>query len=115
MLPSCSKTEGQAITDVLSTCAEASHAASKYDGSAAQADFITKSFQGIDVTACPQDFRVAYQAHVNAWSVYADSFPSKTGAPLANNVGQQVNSTYYALTMVAAKYGAKIPRSVVGE
>ena len=28
---------------------------------------------------------------------------------------QEINRTYYALTQIAAKYGARIPRSVVGQ
>ena len=136
-LPSCSKTEAQAITDVLNKCAAVSKNAGKYNTPAEQANFIVKSFQGIDMKGCPADFRMAYQAHVNAWQEASNAFALNTAgnafiegvaAGLTQDPGyigqasqqaayasQQVNATYYTLTEIAAKYGARIPRSVVGQ
>lgn len=137
MLPSCSKTEAQAITSVLNKCAVVSKTAGKYSAPVEQAAFVARSFQAIDVRGCPADFRMAFQAHVNAWQEASSAFAGNTAgnaflegvaAGLTQNPGyigqagqqatyaaEQVDATYYTLTQIAAKYGARIPRSVVGE
>jgi hypothetical protein len=136
-MPSCSKTPGDSITHVLNECAKISHESGKYGDPAAQANFIAKSFQGIDVTDCPADFRMAYQDHINAWQESAGAYANNTGgaafveglaagftgdpgyigqaAQQANYATQQINNSYYTLTQIAAQYGARIPRSVAGE
>lgn len=137
MLPGCSKSEGAHITYVLNECLKVSHDAGSYSDPGSQANFIAVSFQRIDVTDCPSDFRMAFQAHINAWQQASGAFTNNTGGTafaegfvtgVTGGTGylgqasqqvayatQQVNNTYQTLTMIAAKYGAKIPRSVAGE
>ena len=137
LTPSCSKSPGSCITSVLDECAAIGKRASAYSDPAAQANYVAVSFQKVDVSDCPADFRVAFQSHVNAWQQSSAAFAQNTGGTAfvegvaagltgntdyigqANNraayATQQINATYYALTEVAAKYGARIPRSVVGE
>jgi len=137
VLPSCSKTAGQAITDVLNKCAGISKNSGRHKNAAEQAHFVAVSFQGINTTACPAEFRMAFQAHVNAWNQATAAFSNNTAgnafiegvaAGLTQDPGylgqagqqaayaaQQIDNTYYVLTEIAAKYGARIPRSAVGE
>lgn len=126
------------ITNVLEQCAKISHRAAIYKGNpGAMADFISTEFQKIDVTQCPPEFREAYQAHVFAWQQAAPALGNNTvgtafiegvAAGVTNDpgyigqanqqaayAGQQINSTYYVLTQIAAHYGARIPRSAAGE
>lgn len=103
----------------------------------AQANYIASSLQSMDVTKCPADFRMAFQAHAFAWQQAVASFANNsvgtafleglaagvTGDPRfigqaggqAAYAAQQINQTYYTLTQIAAKYGARVPRSVVGQ
>ncbi len=124
------------ITKVLTRCVEISHRAARYNGNpGGQANFIATEFQKIDVSNCPPDFRTAFQAHIFAWQEAAPALANDT---LGNNflegmlagatndsrfIGQaggqaamatqQINATYYEVTQVAARYGARIPNSTV--
>ena len=125
------------ITSVLEKCAAVGRqSASVPGGPGSQANFIARQFQGIDVTGCPADFRMAYQAHVFAWQQAAPAlandqigtaFLEGLASGLTNDpryIGQaggqaqfaiqQINATYFELTQIAARYGARIPRSAVG-
>jgi len=138
LLIGCSKSDGDRITDILNQCAQNSHkAASLNSNPGAQANYIASSFQSMDVTKCPADFRMAFQAHAFAWQQAVASFANNnfgtafleglaagaTDDPRfigqaggqAAYAAQEINRTYYALTQIAAKYGARIPRSVVGQ
>ncbi len=138
MLVSCSKSDGDRITDVLNQCAQTSHKAAAFNSSpGAQANFIAAEGQKVDVSKCPADFRMAFQAHVLAWLQAAPylandnlgtSFIEGLAAGVTDDpryigqagqqaayAAQQINQTYYALTQIAAKYGARIPRSIAGE
>lgn len=135
---SCGGSEGDNITRVLNQCAATSKRAGTFnDNPSRQADFIAREFQKVDVSGCPADFRIAFQAHVLAWQQAAPVFANNNlgtafiegltaGATddsrfigqanqQAAYAGQQINDTYATVTMLAAKYGARIPRSVVGE
>ena len=79
LVTSCSKTPADSITDVLNECAEVGRKSGKYSDPAAQANFVAKSFQEIDVTDCPADFRMAYQDHVNAWQNSVSALANNTG------------------------------------
>ena len=134
----CSKSDGDRITDVLNQCAQTSHKAAALNSSpGAQASYIAAEAQKVDVTRCPADFRMAFQAHVNAWHQAAPylannnlgtSFLEGLAAGATDDprfigqagqqaayAAQQINQTYFDLTQIAAKYGARIPRSVAGE
>jgi hypothetical protein len=132
--PSCSRTPAGSIEHV-NECVEISNAASRLQGDAAKAGYVADHFQALDTSGCPMDFRAAFQAHVNAWRQAQMAFANNTltnnfieGAiagfsgntsnvgntmGAASEAGQDINSTYYQLTTVAAAYGARIPRSVV--
>jgi len=89
------------IQSVLNQCAEIAKKASALNiNPAAKDGYVADGFQAIDATRCPQDFRVAFQEHINAWRNAASA-------------GREVNTTYFRLTTIAAAYGARIPRSVV--
>lgn len=136
-LSSCGVSEADSITRVLNKCAKISTESSRYNTDVtAQATFIADSFQNINVSACPPDFRLAYQAHITAWRNASFAYANNTVgnamiegfvAGLTNDqryfaqsqgnaayATQQINETYYVLTQVAAAYGARIPVSVVG-
>ena len=138
LLIGCSKSDGERITDILNQCAQNSHkAASLNSNPGAQANYIASSLQSMDVTKCPADFRMAFQAHSVAWQQAVASFANDnmgtafleglvagaTDDPRfigqaggqAAYAAQEINRTYYTLTQIAAKYGARIPRSVVGQ
>jgi len=122
---------------VLEKCATKSQEAAKYTDVAAQANFISRTFQEINVTHCPADFRMAFQAHAIAWQEAVPAYSNNSAGTAfvegfaaavtqnpeyvgqanqqANYASQKINDTYYVLTQIAAKYGARIPRSVVGE
>ena len=129
--------EGDEITDVLNECASISKQAGSRSGVAAQADYVARAMQNVDVSDCPSDFRMAFQAHVNAWqqavpalandsagNAFVEGFTAGVTGD-ASYLGQsaqraeadyyQINGTYDHLTQIAAKYGARVPRSVVGE
>ena len=129
--------EASRISKVLDRCAEIGHRAAQYNSNpSAQANFIATEFQKIEVSGCPQDFRVAFQAHIYAWQ---QATPALANDNLATNflegvlsgetgdsrfIGsasgqaaaatQQINATYFELTQIAARYGAHIPNAVVG-
>jgi len=133
----CSRSPSDRITTVLNRCSEISHRAASFDANpGAQASFIATEFQKIDVSSCPADFRMAFQAHIFAWqqagpalanNSFGTNFLEGVVAGLTGETGvfggasgqasmatQQVNATYYELTLIAARYGARIPRSVAG-
>ena len=131
----CSRTPVGSIEHVLNECAEISNAASQEQGSAAKAGYVADHFQALDTSGCPMDFRAAFQAHVNAWRQAQMAFANNTltnnfvegavagitgdnsnlGATMgaASQANEDINSTYYQLTTIAAAYGARVPRSVV--
>ena len=138
LLVACSKTPADRITDVLSQCAQVSHKAAALNSNpGAQANYVASSFQSMDVSQCPADFRMAFQAHAFAWQQAAPYLANDSVATAffeglaagatddprfigqagqqAAYAAQQINQTYYVLTQIAAKYGARIPRSIVGE
>jgi len=135
-LTACNQSPSSRIEEVLNRCAEIGRKASSMQmAEASKAHYIAASFQEIDVSGCPEDFRVAFQAHVNAWqqfqmaaannnvvnNVIVGAVAGVTNDP--SGIGQiqndeasardAVNQTYYRLTEIAAAYGARIPRSVV--
>jgi hypothetical protein len=135
-LTACSRSPSARIEDVLNRCAEIGRKASGFQmDEASKAHYIAASFQEMDVSGCPEDFRVAFQEHVNAWqqfqmaaannnvvnNVVVGAVSGITNDP--SGIGQlqgaeasaqdAVNQTYYRLTEIAAQYGARIPRSVV--
>lgn len=134
---SCSKSPANAITDVLEECANIGHKARAYTDPGSQADFVARSFQAVDVSDCPADFRMAFQAHVNAWQNSVSALANNTAGNAflegftagvtqdsrfigqagdrADMAASQINATYDVLTQIAAHHGATIPRSVVGE
>lgn len=138
LLAACSKSDGDRITDVLNQCAQNSKNAAVFNSSpGAQANYIAAEAQKVGVRKCPPDFRMAYQAHVNAWlqavpylannnfgtafmegltaGITADSRFIGQADQKAEYAIHQINQTYSNLTQIAAKYGARIPRSVVGQ
>jgi hypothetical protein len=137
ILTACGKSEAERITAILNQCAQFSHnAATLKDNRGAQADYLARSFQSMDVSQCPADFRMAFQAHIFAWQQAAPYLSNDTLANAffegllsgltkdsrfigqagqqAANAAQQINQTYNNLTQIAAKYNARIPRSIVG-
>ncbi|MEZ0257650.1 MAG: hypothetical protein ACAI37_20370 [Chthoniobacter sp.] len=136
-LSGCGRSDASRITRVLERCGEISHGAAKYNGNpGTQANFVASEFQKIDVSTCPEDFRVAFQAHVFAWQQAGPALANNT---VGNNIlegviagvtdhprliggvsgqasmaTQQIDATYFELTQIAARYGARIPTSVVG-
>jgi len=135
---SCGRSNASRITNILDKCAQISHRAAAYNGSpGGQANYIAAEFQKLDVSGCPADFRMAFEAHIFAWLQAA---PALGNNNLITNIGegiaagmtedprfigqaggqaayatQQINTTYYQLTQIAASHGARIPRSVAGE
>ena len=131
----CSRTPAGSIEHVLNECADISNGASRQQTAAAKAAYEADHFQELDTSGCPEDFRIAFQAHVNAWRQAQMAFanntltnnfvegavagfsgnPSNVGATMgaAAQANQDINSTYYELTTIAARYGARVPRSVV--
>ncbi len=126
------------ITKVLNRCAEISRQAARYNNDPGmQASFFASEAQKIDVSRCPPDFRMAFQAHIFAWQQAAPAFANNNFATnflegfMAGTSGdsrflgganrgagmatQNINSTYFELTQIAARYGAKIPTSIAGE
>jgi hypothetical protein len=136
-LTGCTRSDADWISSVLNRCAEVSRRAAAYNANpGVQADFIATEFQKIDVSSCPADFRMAYQAHVFAWQQAGPALANNSFgtnvlegvvAGLTENPGfiggasgqasmatEQINGTYYQLTQIAARYGARIPTSVTG-
>jgi len=126
------------ITNVLDRCAEIGQRAAQYNANpGAQANFIAREFQKIDVANCPQDFRAAFQAHIFAWQQAGPYLGNDTlstsflegvlagatkdsrfigaAGDQAALARQQINSTYFSLTQIAARYGARVPNSVAGD
>lgn len=132
----CSRSPDQAIEAVLNRCAQNSQTVNRSEMSAAQAaEFLADEMQKIDTRGCPQDFRVAFQQHINAWRGASPAFSQNTGLNafmegFASGVLQDsslygvsqrnaaiavqgIADTYNRLTEIAAAYGARIPRSIV--
>lgn len=100
-----------------------------------RARYLAAKMQQIDTRKCPEDFRMAFQRHINAWSEAAPYLGANTNENLfleglaagfsgdSSYIGQSataaqiatenINSTYYALVETAIRHGAKIPRSSV--
>ena len=138
LIAGCSKSDGDRITEILNQCAQNSHKAAALNSNpGAQANYVASSLQGMDVSKCQADFRMAFQAHAFAWQQAAPYLSNNNVATAffeglaagatddprfigqagqqAAYAAQQINQTYYTLTQIAAKYGARIPRSVVGQ
>ena len=124
------------IEKILNRCAEISRQVSGRGlGPATQARMVADAFQTLNVSDCPVDFRIAFQDHINAWRNAQAAFssnnlpnnflegfiagvredPASIGClqAQANLAASQVNATYYELTRIAARYGARIPRAEV--
>ncbi len=138
LITGCNRSPAGRIETVLNRCAEISKKASAMQAdNSVKAGFVADEFQSLDVTGCPPDFRAAFQEHINAWrqaqSAYANNtvvnnvaegvFAAVTENPnglgavqdAADSATQDINSTYYNLTEIAARYGARIPRSAVAD
>lgn len=132
----CSRGPGGEIETVLNKCAQYTQQVNASKMSAAEsALFFADKMQAIDTRGCPQDFRIAFQQHINAWRDAAPAYSQNTtlnvfleafAGGLANEYSQigasqqgaaiataRINSTYERLTEIAASHGARIPRSVV--
>lgn len=135
-LTACNQSPSARIEDVLNRCAEIGRKASNMNLSeASKAHYIAASFQELDVSDCPEDFRIAFQDHVNAWQQFqmaasnnnvVNNVAVGVVAGITNDpsgIGQiqndeasaldAVNQTYYRLTEIAAAYGARIPPAAV--
>lgn len=122
------------IEGVLNRCTEISAEVNRSTMTSAQAaSFVATEFQKIDTRDCPEDFRRAFQAHINAWTAASHTF--QANVPLASflegfvggytgdysQVGataydqqqaiQYINVTYFKLVEIAAAHGARIPKS----
>lgn len=133
LLAGCSRSPADSMTHVLTECADiAKDARAHARDEAALAGYIADHFQAVDTSGCPPEFRAAFQAHVNAWRQAQYAYANNT---VANNfvegavagftgdysgvgqtlgtayqAGQDINNTYYRLTVFAAASGARIPR-----
>jgi hypothetical protein len=135
-LTACNRSPSAQIERVLDRCEAIGRQASNMNlDAASKAHFVATSFQEIDVSGCPEDFRVAFQQHVNAWRQFQmaasnnnivnnvvvgavagmTNDPSGIGQIQSDEASAQdaVNQTYYQLTEIAAEYGARVPNSVV--
>lgn len=133
----CSRGPGAEIEAVLNECARLSQQVNESKMNSTQAAlFLADKMQEIDTRKCPQDFRVAFQQHINAWRNAASAFDQNTplntffeafAAGLLKDFSQLgasqqtlnsaiagINSTYERLTEIATSHGARVPRSVVG-
>jgi hypothetical protein len=138
LIAACGRSDADNISRVLEQCAATSKRAAVYNNNpGVQANFVARESANVDVSNCPQDFRMAFQAHVFAWQQAAPVIANNNlGTALIEGLAagatddpryigqadqqaayatQQINDTYYVLTQIAAKYGARIPRSIVGE
>jgi hypothetical protein len=129
--------EANRITKVLNRCVEISRRAAQYNANpGVQANFVAAEFQKIDLSNCPQDFRMAFQAHIFAWQKAAPALANNSlgtnflegvlagttddprfigqASGQAEMAVQQINATYYDVTQMAAHYGARIPNSAIG-
>lgn len=134
----CSRSPARPIENVLNQCAKISADANAlHANSSTTAGYVADHMQTIDTSACPQDFREAFQIHINAWreaqnanarntldnalvegavaEIRQDSSGIGAAASAADAANQDINATYYQVTEIAAKYGAKIPRSAVNQ
>ena len=135
LMSGCNQSPAARIERVLNQCAKIAAKASVYQDTSVQAGYVAREFQAVDVSDCPPEFRAAFQDHVNAWSQAQISYGQNS---VANNIvqgavaaltdnpssiaslglqafaaNQDINNTYYRLTMIAATYGARIPHSSV--
>lgn len=133
LIAGCSRSPADRMTHVLSECADiAKDARIRCHDEAALAGYVADHFQAEDTSGCPTEFRTAFQAHVNAWrqaqfaygnNTLANNFVEGAVAGLSGDysgvgqtlgsayqAGQDINNTYYRLTMVAVSYGARVPR-----
>ena len=132
--PGCARKPASAIEATLNKCAQLSQTvnASKMN-SAQAATYLATEMQKIDVRGCPEDFRVAFQQHINAWREAAPYLsqnttlnavlegvaagvledPSLIGTAQRNSslVLGRVNQTYSELVTIAASQGARVPVS----
>lgn len=137
LLSACSRSPANRITVVLNQCSEISQRAAAWNNNPSQqAQFVAVQFQNIDVTKCPADFRMAFQRHIFAWQqaapaldqgnqlaaffgeIIAGAAQNPNYVPQTHQADQameSINATYFQVTQIAAKYGARIPQSVVGE
>lgn len=132
----CSRSPESAIEHILDRCADYSGEINQSEMSAAQAaESLARFMQGLDTRDCPPEFREAFQRHINAWSLGANcfaqnrtlnaflegfaagffwepSFFGQTEREIERAV-YEINTTYGELTAIAARYGARVPVSVI--
>jgi predicted GIY-YIG superfamily endonuclease len=131
MMSGCTRSPASAIESVLNQSVGVSKRASSFTADpASQAGYVADGLQAIDTSGCPQEFRVAFQDHVNAWrsaqAAYAqnsigNNIVQGAVAALTDNpsaigslglqafaANQDINNTYFRLTMIAATYGARV-------
>lgn len=95
----CSKSPESAIERVLEDCAKNSEIVNDSNMSGFEAArFLASEMQKMDTRDCPPEFREVFQQHINAWR----------SAELP-----QINATYNELVTIAARYGARVPESIV--
>lgn len=105
--------------------------------SAQAATYLATEMQKIDVRGCPEDFRIAFQQHINAWREAAPYLsqnttlnavlegvaagvledPSLIGTAQRNSSSAlgRVNQTYSELVTIAASRGARVPVSQINK
>lgn len=125
--------EAAAIERVLEKSAKVAQAAkTKFpQDSNARFSYFARELQKIDTRACPSDFRVAYQDHIQAWNTAIPYFASDnfltsvlegfvggliddfSGVGFANYQAQlaahDIQETYHATNRIAVAHGARIP------
>ena len=126
----------RAIEHVLNECEDISKEVNAPFTSPGQiAQNLARRAQAIDTRDCPQDFRVAFQEHINAWREAAPYLEQDTGLTSfleglysgytgdfsvfgaanynAQLATQNINATYNRLVTIATAHGARVPHSVV--
>lgn len=87
------------------------------------ADVITEyvdASDGMDETAMPQEFQIAWRAHMKAWRDYADFLDSMKSSSaraelsaadayvVESRFGSDINNTWYEVLRVGRTYGAEV-------
>lgn len=106
LLISCNKKNyAHEIERVLNICAENTKKINASSITVQEAAvYFASEMQKIDVRKCPEDFRVCFQRHIFAWLKFQVNDYS---------THNEIQNTYEELTLIAAKYGARIPVSIV--
>ncbi len=99
------------------------------------AKYLSGEMQKMDTRACPPEFRLAFQQHINAWrdgstlfardktlrsfleglaaGYFRDASLFGQAHRKAKAAVEQINQTYNQLSSIAAAYGARVPESTV--